>query len=123
MERKIYLTYKKAIERAYMMQGAKKFQKILNNPVGIAESGEAQQDTWKQFSCLGYLEDFRNIEIPISIVEFWENSYMNTKERIKAYIEFNEASSGGVYSIPIHDKDLKKENCDFDVDAMLEMDK
>ena len=122
VERKIFATYDKAIEQAYMMQGAKKYQKYLENPVGIAESGEAQQDTWNQYSCLGYLEEFENIEIPRS-AKFFNEAYMNTKERIRAYIEFNEAMSGGSYPIPMHDKDLKKENCDFDVDAMLEMDK
>jgi hypothetical protein len=123
VERKIYLTYKKAIEQAYMMQGAKRFQKILDNPIVAATSQETQDEMWKQYSCIGYLRRIKNIKVPRTIVEFWENSYMNTKERIKAYIEFNEASSGGVYSIPVHDKDLKKENCDFDVDAVLEMDK
>jgi hypothetical protein len=123
VERKIFATYDKAIEQAYMMQGAKSYQKILDNPTGMAESGEAQQDTWKEFSCSGYLRRIRKIDIPVSEVEFMENIYVNTKERIRAYIEFNEAMSGGSYSMPVLRKDLKKENCDFDVDKMLEMSK
>ena len=40
---------------------------------------------------------------------------------MRAYIEFNDAMSGGVYHIPFHDKDMQKENCDFNITQMLEM--
>ena len=55
-------------------------------------------------------------------IKFLSNSYMNTKERIRAYIEFNEASSGGSYSIPLR-RDYKEGNCDFNVEEMLELGK
>ncbi len=124
VERKIYFKYKKPVIQAFMMQSAKSYPKILDNPVAAAKSQETQDDEWNESSCAGYIEDFKSIEMPgIEGIEFLSNSYMNTKERIRAYIEFNEASSGGSYSIPIHDKDLKEENCDFNVEEMLELGK
>ena len=124
VERKIYFKYKKPVIQAFMMQSAKSYTKILDNPVGVAESGEEQKDAWNESSCSGYLDMAKKIKIPrLEGVKFLNNSYMNTKERIKAYIEFNQAMSGGSYEIPMHDKDLKEENCDFNVEEMLELGK
>ena len=119
VERKIYVNYTKPIEQAFMMQDAKSYPKILNNPIIAATSEEVEQENWNYYSCIGYLRRVKGIRRPKGTVEFLENAYMNTRERIRAYIEFNEASSGGVYSMPIHDEDLKPENCDFDVEAVL----
>ncbi|MBS9778737.1 MAG: hypothetical protein KGV58_00340 [Campylobacteraceae bacterium] len=122
VERKIYKTYKRPIVQAYMMQFGKRFPKTLTNPKQAAKSQEIEQEMWRQYSCEGYLFMKMDIEIPKDSVEFMENAYFNTKARIKAYLEYNQALSGGVYSIPIKD-DQKIENCDFNVIKLLEMEK
>ncbi|WP_324171313.1 hypothetical protein [Sulfurimonas sp.] len=123
VERKIYFKYKKPVIQAYMMQSAKSYPKYLENPTASAKAQETQDEMWNKSSCSGYLRRIKKIEMPrVEGVEFMENAYMNTKDRIRAYIEFNEASSGGSYSIPLR-RDYKEENCDFNVQEMLELGK
>ena len=123
VERKIYFQYKRPIEQAFMMQYAVRYPKVLADPVAAASSEELQKENWNQYSCEGYLDEQMGITIPGKVVDFMENAYFNTRERMRAYIKYNEASSGGVYHIPFHDEDMKKENCDFNVTKMLEMEK
>lgn len=123
VERKIYFTYKKPVIQAFMMQSAKSYPKYLENPIASAKAQETQDEMWKEGSCSGYLRRVKKIEMPsVEGLKFLSDAYMNTKERIKAYIEFNEASSGGSYSIPLL-RDYKEESCDFNVEEMLEMEK
>lgn len=42
----------------------------------------------------------------------------NTEERVKKYYQYDQALSGGVYSI----KEGVLQDCDFDVEKVLEMD-
>lgn len=121
VERKIYFQYKRPVEQAYMMQYAVRYQKVLENPTFAASSEELEKENWNQYSCKGYLR-LQGIQVPNNSVEFMEESYFNTKERMRAYIEFNEASSGGTYHIPLP-RDAKKENCNFNITKMLEMEK
>jgi hypothetical protein len=123
VERKIYAVYTKPIEQAYMMQYAVRYPKVLEDPVAAAKSEELEKEHWNLYSCKGYLIEQLETYMPEDSVSFMENAYFNTKERMRAYIEFNEASSGGVYNIPFHDEDMQKENCDFNITKMLEMEK
>ncbi|WP_294962708.1 hypothetical protein [Sulfurimonas sp.] len=123
VERKIYFQYKRPIEQAFMMQYAVRYPKVLEDPVGAAASEELQKEMWNQYSCEGYLDEQNGIVMPNNIVDFMEVAYFNTKERMRAYLEFNQAMSGGSYSMPIHDEDLKVENCNFNIDELLEMEK
>ena len=120
VERKIYFQYKRPIEQAFMMQDAKIYPQTLEDPVAAAVSKKLEKEHWNVESCDGYLI-LQGIKIKNS-VNFMENAYFNTKERMRAYIEFNEASSGGVYHIPLP-RDADKENCDFNITEMLEMEK
>ena len=123
VERKIYFRYKKPVIQAFMMQSAKSYTQSLENPIASAKAEETKGAMWKEGSCSGYLEVVEKIEMPsVEGIKFLSNAYMNTKERIKAYKKFNEALSGGSYSIPLP-RDYKKENCDFNVEEMLEMEK
>ncbi|QIR76764.1 hypothetical protein FA592_11240 [Sulfurospirillum diekertiae] len=123
VERKIYFRYKKPVIQAFMMQSAKSYPKYLEDPIASAKAQETQDEMWKEGSCSGYLEVVKKIEMPnVEGLKFLSNAYMNTKERIKAYIKFNEALSGGSYAIPLI-RDYKKENCDFNVEEMLEIEK
>jgi len=123
VERKIYAVYKRPVEQAYMMQDAKWYPQTLEDPVAAAKSKELEKEHWNLYSCNGYLEDNIGIKLSDNTVSFMENAYFNTKERMRAYIEFNEAMSGGVYHIPMHDEDFRRENCDFNTTKMLEMEK
>ncbi|WP_345969268.1 hypothetical protein WCX72_07820 [Sulfurimonas sp. HSL1-6] len=123
VERKIYFTYHRPIDQAYMMQFAKNFQKRLINPEQSAVSEETQNAYWTQYSCRGYLHFFKNIRVPRDSVDFMENNYINTRDRMRAYMKFNAASSGRNYPIPVQDDELKAENCDFNITLMLEKEK
>ena len=118
VERKIYFRYKRPIEQAFMMQDAKIYPQTLEDPVAAAASQELEKENWNIATCDVYLI-LQGIKL--RSVDFMEESYFNTKERIRAYIEFNEASSGGVYNMPLM-RDANKENCDFNITKMLEMD-
>lgn len=122
VERAIYLTYKRPVERAYMMQASKLYSKYLENPAEAAKSEELDKIFFKNTACYGYLKYNLNIEIDNysqSTVEFRETQFMNTLERIKAYNIFNQGKSGGSYSVPWGD-DFKKEHCDFNVTQLIE---
>ncbi|WP_345987082.1 hypothetical protein WCX18_07895 [Sulfurimonas sp. HSL1-2] len=122
VERKIYFRYKRPIIQAFMMQCARFFPKQLVNPKQAAVSPELKDEEWNLFSCKGYLRN-KGITIPKGSIDFIENSYVNTKERFNSYVLFNQASSGKTYRIPIHSKDQKAENCDFNITLILEMEK
>jgi len=119
VERKIYAVYKRPVEQVYVMQEAKLYPKYIKDPVAAAKSKELEKEHWFSEACEGYLRVFQNAKTEKS-VEFMENTYYNTKERMQAYIEFNEASSGGVYNIPLL-RDYNESACDFNVTKMLEM--
>ncbi len=120
VERKIYFEYKRPIEQAYMMQYAVRYPKLLEDPVAAAVSEELKKEHWNLATCDVYLI-IQGIEV-FKTVEFMEDAYFNTKERMRAYLEFNEAMSGGVYSMPLM-RDANKDNCEFNIDELLEMEK
>ena len=117
VERKIYASYKRPVEQAYMMQYAVRYPQTLEDPVAAAKSKELEKEHWNLYSCKGYLRKAK-IAIPTNSVSFMENAYFNTKERMRAYIEFSEAMSGGVYNIPLP-RDADEANCDFNVTKMF----
>ena len=50
-------------------------------------------------------------------IDFLENNIYNTEARVRAYLDYNQALSGGVYgSSP---SDWNAQACDFDVESML----
>ena len=120
VERRIYFHYKRPIDQVYMMQYATQHLEILKDPVAAASSEKVQREWWNLYSCRGYLDEQKNISIADDSVDFMENVYMNTKDRMRAYIKFNEGMGGGSYSIPFHDKDMKAENCDFNITQVME---
>lgn len=121
VERKIYFIYKRPIIQAYMMQFAQRFQKQLINPEQSAISEQTERAAWNQYSCEGYLSRSYHIKLPWDAVDFIENNFINTRERLEDYMKFNVASSGRNFQMPVHSKDLKAENCDFNITLMLEM--
>jgi len=115
VERKIVETYREPIKIELMMDMAEVGQEILENPVGLAKEHSDKMD--KLDNCGSYLED-QNISYDgLESIRFYEKNIYNTKTRVRAYLDYNLALSGGVYgSSPA---DWVAESCDFDVDTML----
>jgi len=116
VERKIIKTYKEPIKIEPMMASVKIGQEILANPVGLAKEHSAKMD--RIDNCTAYLRTAApNLIDELAYIKFYENNMYNTKERIKAYMEYNQALSGGVYgSGP---SDWTADKCDFDIETML----
>jgi hypothetical protein len=120
IERKIYATYPKAIQRAVMMQAFRAKQKMLADPDMVDNAREWEKKTWKPIDCSEYVHEYKNqprIKNLIKILNDWQ---FNNKERVKLYMDYNKALSGGVYSINLNPI---LQDCEFDVDEVLEMDK
>ena len=113
VERKIIIKYVKPIEIELMLASAKIHQEMLNDPIGSAI--EVERKMSRVGDCKMYLRR-QNIRVS-NFVKSIENITYNTKQRVKAYLDFNKALSGGVYgSSPL---DYNAEACDFDVEQML----
>jgi len=97
------------------MRYTKVFQEILENPIGNAEV--LQKKISKNINCEMYLKYQQNIKV-VDSIDFVENAIYNTKQRVKAYLEYNQALSGGVYGSSRSDRNAQA--CDFDVEQMLE---
>lgn len=113
VERKVIETYQEPIKIELMMSRAKVSQEILANPVGLAI--EHKNKMTKILDCELYLMDF-NVEISNS-VETINNLAYTTKQRVRAYLDYNLALSGGVYGSRLTDENAQA--CDFDVEQML----
>ena len=122
VERYIIKTYsnenKIATEIGFQM--AKAFNIVIENPSNTEETMkalDAAQDCESYFLTYSKLfkEDFY-LDNRISS-KLFRSMILNTEERIKAYLTYDKALSGGVYS-STKIKDMKK-NCSFDVERML----
>lgn len=114
VERKIIVKYIKSIEIELMLSYAKAHQLMLNDPIGSAP--QSQADMQRVLNCKMYLKR-QNLQVE-NITKYTEDITYNTKERVKAYLDFNQALSGGVYgSGPA---DWTADACDFNIEQMLE---
>jgi hypothetical protein len=120
IERKVYATYPKAIQRAVMMQAFKEKQKMLADPDMVDNAKDWEKKITKYIDCTRYLYMFKNqariSRKEASLISEWQ---FDTKERVKFYMDYNKALSGGVYSI----NKPKLDDCEFNIDKVLEMDK
>jgi len=119
VERKVYATYKKAIERAVMMQAFKTAQAMLADPDLIKNAREWEKKDTKAMDCDAYLYLNKNKPFIKNMGKIINNWQINTEERIKKYFKYDQALSGGVYSIT----DGTLQDCEFDVEKVLEMDR
>ncbi|MEA2098073.1 MAG: hypothetical protein U9P70_03310, partial [Patescibacteria group bacterium] len=113
VERKIIIKYVKPIEIELMLAYTKTHQEMLNDPVGLAI--ESEKSMTRIIDCRMYLKR-QGIRVN-SIVNFTENNMYNTKQRVKAYLEFNKALGSGVYGTS--PSNWNAQACDFDVAQML----
>ncbi|SFV56659.1 hypothetical protein MNB_SM-4-74 [hydrothermal vent metagenome] len=116
VERKIYLTYDKKINQKLMMQAAKTDQAMLADPDLIKNAYDWEEPYRKSAGCENYLFD-NNIPFIPESVHFLEDSTYNTKDRIKKYIKYNQALSGGVFWTPASYE--VESSCDFNVTEAL----
>ena len=111
----IFHTYKEPIVQAVAMQNARAFGIILVEPSKARETTkymEAQTDCSLYYQRLA--EDYNEtIVIPRSTNLYKESKplILNTRERNRAYYEYNQALSGGIY--PGRPWDTFKGSCDF----------
>ncbi len=120
VERKVYATYKKAIERAVMMQAFRTEQAMLADPDLVKNAEEWEKKIWKAINCNDYLNSYKNVN-PLSrqdVINTTEWQF-NTEQRVKKYFEYDQTLSGGVYSI----NEGTLQDCEFDVERVLEMDR
>jgi len=100
-------------------QGARAYQKILENPLNTAENHKALHDA---LDCNFYFESrAQYFGDPILVNHYIDDKYksleLNTKARVKTYLEYDNKLSGGVYEMTKADK--MKQKCAFDVDGLL----
>ncbi|MBE0498231.1 MAG: hypothetical protein IBX43_03210 [Campylobacterales bacterium] len=117
VERWIFAEYDEPIVQAVAMQNARAFQIILEDP---SNARETKKFTEAQLDCQSYYmyQDERKL-IPRGTNLHKESRprMLNTRERSRAYYEFNQALSGGVY--PARDRSKYKESCDFNKTKIL----
>ena len=121
VERKIYLTFDKEIKRQYYMQEARHLQALLADPDLIQNAHKWQEKNNYSIACGSYLYRKYNVELKFENIQFIEEATLTTKGRIRKYLKYDRALSGGVYSVP---NELRVESsCDFDLKKALKIDK
>ena len=97
VEDKINQKYKTKLHRAYMMDAAQVYQNILAQPVSKAE--QTQKDISRIISCEMYLSDKDKYidEHSPKLLDKIEEFTLNTEKRMKKYLDYNQALSGGSY--------------------------
>lgn len=119
IERKVYATYLKAIQRAVMMQAFRAEQEMLGDPEFLKNSKEWSKREDKVIDCNRYLflsQKQIRIKQIFDVVNEWQ---FDTEERVKKYFLYDRSLSGGEYSI----KNPIVNDCEFDIDKVLGMDK
>ena len=118
VERWIFKTYEHPIVQAVAMQNARAFQIILVDPSKARETDKLMEN---QTDCQSYYmhQDSKKL-IPRGKSLYKESRplILNTRERNRAYYEYNQALSGGVY--PGRDRNTHKTRCDFNETKILQ---
>jgi len=97
VERKIYEKYPVKLQRTLLMDGARVFQEIAIRP--IAEAKEIVKEVTRVLNCGTYLrrKDERIRSYNFEFVGYLENLTYNNQERVRKYLDYNLALSGGSY--------------------------
>jgi len=123
VERWIYSTYDKSIERAVLMQRAKAYQIIIVEPekafvnLPVMQAATRCESYWsmraKRKGELVWLDEYREYSKEIRPIQF------NTAARFLAYDKYNQMLSGGVFS---GDKfEDWKGKCDFNASILVKV--
>ncbi len=124
VERFIVIKYKDQhkIVTEIGFQGARAYQMIVENPLNTEENHKALHDAmdcnhYYKFTAK-YANNGDSVLIDHYIDSGYKNLQLNTKARVKAYLEYDKQLSGGVYNATPLGEDEKR-NCNFDVNALL----
>ena len=118
VERKIIKKYSKKLHIELLMDGARQFQKIMDQSTGNAI--DLQKNMSRIIACEIYLGRV-DIEIrsdDFESIEYLENNTFNNPERVRKYLDYNSALSGGVYGNT--GDAYKKESCSQETVTVLE---
>ncbi|MGB5966408.1 MAG: hypothetical protein WBF77_08130, partial [Sulfurimonadaceae bacterium] len=103
-------------------QGARAYQMIVENPLNTVENHKALHDA---MDCAHYFKFSAkyaglgdSVLIDHHIDEKYHSLQLNTKSRVKAYLEYDKELSGGVYTATPLGKE-ERNNCSFDVNILL----
>ena len=124
VERWIYTYYEKPIEHAVIMQSARAYQIVIQEPEKALENlhyildasdcesywSMSEEDAKSQGEAF-WLEEYKNYSKEMKPVQF------NTADRFLAYKKFNQTLSGGVYSSSSLNE--WKNRCDFNSSTLI----
>ncbi len=121
VERAIYKKYKKKLHAVLMMDTAKFFNRVLKEPISNAQS--IVKYSIQNGNCEAYIElSFDNTGLEndnwLKNSDYVRNLSFDTPKRVKKYLDYNQALSGGVYGGPISDWNRKA--CSKEVVEALE---
>jgi len=119
VERAIYKKYDKKLHAVVLMDRAKFLQRTLVEPIENATTIE--KDSTRFLDCQLYIEDFdENIKSMKwkKEGEYVDNLTFNIVDRVKKYMDYNIALSGGMYGSSVSDIALK--SCSQEVKDVLE---
>ena len=111
VERWIFDKYKEPIVQAVALQNARAFSKILVDPSKAKETIKFSDALIECQSYYKYQSSKKVIQKGTSLIKESRPLILNTRKRNRAYYEYNQALSGGVYSLG--DRDKYKDSCDF----------
>ena len=119
VERWIYEKYPVRLHRALLISKAKFFQMVLIIP--LSDAKKLAEENTKNINCelyLGDIDDAIESDDWLENEEVLKNMIFNTKERVRKYLDYNIALSGGVYgSSP---KDWNRDACSEEIRRVLE---
>jgi len=97
VERKIYEKYPVKLQRVLLLDGARVFQEITVRPV--SEAQEIVKEVTRVLNCGTYLrrKDERIRSYNFEFVGYLEDITYDNKERVRKYLDYNLALSGGSY--------------------------
>ncbi|MCD6259476.1 MAG: hypothetical protein J7J31_07725 [Helicobacteraceae bacterium] len=118
VERWVYQEYDEPIVQAVAMQNARAFQIILVDPSKARETTKFMEARLDCQSYYMYQDERKLIPRGTSLHKESRPLMLNTRERNRAYYEYNQALSGGVY--PARDRSKYKESCDFNESKVID---
>jgi len=101
VERKILKKYNKKVQAEFMLERAKLDQMILSETITKEKARGYEKIQSRQINCSVALSDYNLTSM--EDIKFLENITYNTKNRVKAYLNYNLALSGGVYGTKVSD--------------------
>jgi len=119
VERAIYKKFEWKIHVMYLMDEAKFLQRALIEPTSNAQ--EIVKDSTRTVLCQVYLKRVNGQNLQGDVKKnrkYLDNITLNTTERIKKFLEYDQALSGGVYGAKL--SDIRREACSQDVIQTLE---